>query len=851
MVRGRGEKPLVHDDATRIGPRRLLVVTGGLVLAILAAIGAYAGLAAQNSGLHVAWTAVASTIAGVFAFLTTTAGGYAVLNRQLTPAGGTRSTEIRGGVPPRNNSFTGRTEPMDSIHTSLRAEPARGRVRSCALCGLGGVGKTALAAEYVYRFRSEYPVVWWVRAEHPSVAIEDLSRLFVALTGNTSLDSADVVNQLWPELAAAGPWLLIFDNARSPESLRDLWPTGADGCVIVTSRTNTWSELVDETITVEVFSHQDAIALLRARTRSDDRESAAEVADHLGRLPLALVQAAAYVNESKTTLRHYSDLVQRQMGDIMATRPPSDYNVPVATTWSMSIAEADARAPGARDLLTFCSYLAPERIQRTLPLACVDDLPAELAAVVRNPVRYDLAVAALLHYSLATAEADHIALHRLVQFTVRFSLREEDQLNWAETAIRAMDRRFPRQPADKDTWERCAALTPHVLAAVAHVSRLGSTEPKGDLLMRAGVYHMARDLASSALDLFRMALVDYEHTCGPDSLEVAEICGELARVQHRRADLADALVFSERAIRIKEHRYGATTTRLIPNVAQLGGTLMESARYAEARDSMERALVLAEAAYGPTDQRLLEHLRHLFWLHMKCGRFRSGLRLVERGVDIQARAANPEERAAAFLHEELGHVHQEMGDYESALSHAQRSRDLSATLDGPDSYRALTCETGIATALISLGDHRSAFDIAAHCLEGLSRLQGEDHPDCADALEILGLALHAGGRFSAAMLRFSQAIAIYEHFYGCDHPYVARPLRSLATAQLALGDIGPARAGLDKAEQIILRHSGSRHPEYARILQARSEAYRVSGDTENAAALIREADEILRDARRA
>jgi tetratricopeptide (TPR) repeat protein len=838
---------------TKAGPRRLLIVTSGLALAAMAATGTYAGLAAQNSGLNVVWTVIASAIAGVFAFLTTTAGGYALLNRHAaphqTPIDCARSAQIWGGVPPRNNTFINRTEAMDLIHTLLRAGPTHDRVRSCAFQGLGGVGKTSLATEYAYRFRSDYQIVWWVRAEHPSVAIEDLNRLFVALTGDAKPDSADVLNQLWAELSAAGPWLLIFDNARAPENVRELWPVGADGHVIVTSRADTWSELTDETITVQVFSHDAASALLRALTKSDDRKSAAEVAENLGRLPLALAQAAAYINQTKTTLQHYSDLVHRQMGEIMSTHPPSDYNVPVATTWSMSIAEADARAHGAQDLLIFCSYLAPDRIQRKLAVECVEVLPQPLATVISNPVRYDLAVAALAHYSLVTADVDHIAVHRLVQWTVRLSLCAQDQLNWAEAAVSAMEQLFPQRPADKDMWERCAALTPHVLAATAHASQLGSTKPKGDLLKRAGIYHMARDLASSALDLLHMALSDYERTSGPDSLEAAEVCSELARVQHRRADLAEALIFSERAIRIKEQRLGINALELIPNMAQLGGTLLEMARLDEAQDAMERALTLAESTYGPNDPRLIPYLRDLLWLHMRHGRFHSALELAERGLEIQSCAASPDEREAAFLHEGLGHIHQELGDHDLALTHAQCSRDLFAALDGPDSYEALNRETGIAIALISQGNLHAAVETATRCLDELSRIQGKDHPDCAHALNVLGRALYAGGRFSEAVTQFARAITIYERSYEHDHPYVAGPLLGLAATQLALGDIDAARASREKAERIILRHRGPRHPTYVTVLRVHGDACRVSGDIEKANAFDREADAILLEAR--
>ncbi|GHD81050.1 hypothetical protein GCM10010317_103810 [Streptomyces mirabilis] len=74
--------------------------------------------------------------------------------------------EVWGGVPRRNTRFTGR-EPLlnDAYYLLQGAEAGAGVV---TLHGMSGVGRRQLAAEYVYRFGSDYDVVWWINAEHPT-----------------------------------------------------------------------------------------------------------------------------------------------------------------------------------------------------------------------------------------------------------------------------------------------------------------------------------------------------------------------------------------------------------------------------------------------------------------------------------------------------------------------------------------------------------------------------------------------------------------------------------------------------------------------------------------------------------
>jgi len=68
---------------------------------------------------------------------------------------------------PRNPDFVGRTDDLESLHAALRTRESVG-IRPTGLTGMGGIGKTQLAVEYVYRHRADYPGgIFWVNAAEP------------------------------------------------------------------------------------------------------------------------------------------------------------------------------------------------------------------------------------------------------------------------------------------------------------------------------------------------------------------------------------------------------------------------------------------------------------------------------------------------------------------------------------------------------------------------------------------------------------------------------------------------------------------------------------------------------------
>ena len=225
-----------------------------------------------------------------------------------------------------NPNFTGRDTLLEDLE-----RPGTGQrvVLSQAITGLGGVGKTAVAAEYAYRHRGDFDVVWWVRADKAVTMAQDMADLATAIgiSADADLDAAVEAVRAW--LEGNDRWLLVFDNAEDPAAVAARAPRGGGGKVLITSRLPHWSALAT-VLVVDVLDEAGAASFLVRRSGDGDDAAAVGLARELGRLPLALEQAGAYVAETPgVTLVAYRSMFAARAHELVgragpwATRAPS------------------------------------------------------------------------------------------------------------------------------------------------------------------------------------------------------------------------------------------------------------------------------------------------------------------------------------------------------------------------------------------------------------------------------------------------------------------------------------------------------------------------------------------------
>ena len=409
-------------------------------------------------------------------------------------------------LAPRPALLAGREELLAGLDDRLTAGPAAGP-RVVALHGLGGAGKTSVAVEYAHRHLAEVGLAWQFPADDPAVLLAEFARLAAQLGARGVVDARDPVAWVHAVLAAfSARWLLVLDNADGQRAVQRFLPPAGRGRVLITSQSAVWP--CGQAVEVPPLGTGVAAVFLVNRAGDPDEGAATELAGELDGLPLALEQAAAYIQATGTTLAGYLSLFRDRRADLLARGEVAGHPADVAATLGLALSRLRDEAPAAAGLLRLLACLAPEPVPLALLLSdarVAGELAPEVAATVGpllgDPVAAGDAVAALRRYSLATPAGDGLVLvHRLVQAITLAQVPAEVAGQWEQAAAALVQAAVPADPELPAAWLVCAVLLPHARAVLGLTTR--GMSRVGRYLGRSGSYPAARDLFQLIADAY-------------------------------------------------------------------------------------------------------------------------------------------------------------------------------------------------------------------------------------------------------------------------------------------------------------------------------------------------------------
>jgi tetratricopeptide (TPR) repeat protein len=654
-------------------------------------------------------------------------------------------------VPSRNLNFTGRVAALETIRHNLES---RQHPHVQVISGMGGIGKTEIAIEYIHRYIDRYEIIWWIRAEHHDRLRDALVKLGQRLElRQSSTDSgrdrtiAAVLEALQSDSRPS--WLLVYDNAVNPLDLQKYLPASRPaGHIIITSRQLNWpSYIAAEGIEVSPFTQEEATSFLRRRvprlgfgsvrehlTQEEDEHRASEAAQlaaELGHLPIAVDHAAAYLAETGQTVDEYLTRFAENAHQLLSEQPgDSELPAPVSGTWAMSTA---LLTPDAEHLFNLCAFFSPEPVSAELFLQDTTDIdaPAGLAEFLSSATRFRAAASQLHRLSLAKVDGarDLIQMHRVVQAVTQGRLRQgrpELFPVYRDAVDMLLARSNPGNPDHISNDVKYDLSLQHLESDSRFLDTSNSAlrdliiDQVRRLHLRGG-HVEAMQFGQQALDVWRDRL-------GQDDLKVLTLAVEVAVAIYQSGRIADAheLILQIRPL-LQRYPDGDGFKALLLCESIYGADLRARSQFREALDLDSSILPKFENAFGVDHERTLNVRSNIAIDYRQLGRFREALETDQRTYEDRSKLLGPNDLVTLTSYNAVARDLRGLGRYQESLDTARRVVSAFEVVGGRENrYWLHACE-GFATALRKAGHHWDALQESEHVLQRCRDYLGLDH----------------------------------------------------------------------------------------------------------------------------
>lgn len=700
--------------------------------------------------------------------------------------------------------------------------------------------KTQIAIEYAYRRREADAQLWvlWVHAS--SVArFEESYRQIARQVGISGWEDAKIdvlpLVHTWLSDERNGRWTMVIDNADNSEVmfgvhsdqthmvknastspgtrssgqiLAAFLPTSAHGSIIITSRNREVTagliEYVEDVLEVDSMTKEDAITLLTNKLKrpgvSHDPAELSALVHELGNIPLAIAQAAAYINQldPPMTVSQYSEKLARSDTDrdqllqvgIRDPRRDGESSNSIITTWHASFEHIRQVRGSAARLLALMSLFDRDSIPTALlkgqyhlshEAAQIGDrstkhdwrLSQQLKnitlkwskkeprmknkpMVVSNHDNDDLEqdIMTLRTYSLVSLGTNKnlLGMHRLVQYSTRKWLELHHELTlWQTRYAGIMRDAFPN--GEYANWPTCQALFPHVEALMLYEVDSRS-------------FHR-----SQAVVAYRGSC----YACGSGKYRVAErLASKSKEILETNSDLDPVL--------------------LLDSLYVLGLVLKCQGKYKQSEELLRRALAGTLKEYGSESPETLNCMDGLAATLRNQGMYNEVEQLT-RQVLAGWQKLQPDHPETLSSMSNLAATLYCQGKLDEAEQlHRQTLARKQEKLGGDDLYTldSLHC---LGLVLMDQGKYSEAEPLYQRALSGRLKKLGSNHPNTLTTLYSLAILLHRQGKYNEAEQLYRRALAGRRKELGADHPSTVHVMRRLAEV---LGVQGKG----DEAEQL-------------------------------------------------
>ncbi|MCX5042468.1 NB-ARC domain-containing protein [Aldersonia sp. NBC_00410] len=693
--------------------------------------------------------------------------------------------------------------------------------RTLIVTGLGGVGKTQLAADFAQRAQTDVDLLVWVAADSSA----SLVAVFSEAADRLQLDGADAAATarrfvVWLATTERR-WLVVLDDLQDPKDIGDCWPPERpNGCTVVTTRRRDTALLsLGSHVEVGVFTADEAEAFLQDKLGPSS--SAALLASDLGYLPLAMAHAVAYMQDLELTYDEYRSRLAdrtRRLEELFSDfSTGSSHARVVASTWQVSIDAANESRPSgiARPVLELASQLdangIPTQVFTTGPAQqWISGRIGAAAGQTLRPTDCNDALQVLGRFNLVVNEktASLARVHALVQRAVRESL-QADERRVALTAADALLTAWPEIEKDRGQADllrtNAFALYDHCPDALWNgednhpvLNRANRSFGDGALIehairhardmcaeseRRLGRRHRCtfrwrRDLAGwqgdagsgkEAVETLKSVVVDAESLLGPRDPVVLEARSSLAYQRGQAGDPAAAVAGLLAVADDMARVFGPLDRSTLSAGNEAGYWIGKGGNAAQAVDFLKPVLADAKTVLA-ADDRMMFDIRHNlgYWIG-EAGKPAESVTVLQAVLDDAEKALGPHHRDVSGYRSNLAYMRGRAGDIKGAIAALEAVLAERIDMFGLSHRNTLASWSSYLQFRIQLGEHGDDVLDEATQLAGIyTDVHGATHHETLNAREILGSLRGTRGDVTGAVADLANVLADREKMFPGD-----------------------------------------------------------------------------------
>ena len=721
---------------------------------------------------------------------------------------------LSGTVPPLADAYHPREQSGPDLASSMRPGQTVVLVHgeetgqaSRVPAAQGGTGKTQLAVEFTHAMWNTRTVeiLIWVNAASRESVITGFAQAANTVDASQPDEGAETAAARFVSWLAhtRRPWALVIDDLAELSDLEDLWPSGASGRVLITSRlpASAFEDAVAEggtaqgstaegmnlrVVPVPGLNRREALDYVTSRLSDypDQRIEALDLGEDLDGLPLALAQATAAMSARRQGCREYRALLAERIGHMPAVPGAS---AAVLATWSIAAECAHQLPPTglAWPALVLAAMLDHHGVPGavlTSPASCgyIAGRPSTANAADQNMVR--AAINNLAQAGLVTIDpvspVRTVQMHASVQAAVRAYLPAADL---EQVVLAAADALLETWPDGDGAGTGAVAQGPFQQAQLEQALRdCAATLRASDggllwkpeahpLLFRAGLSLEHSRLFEAAITYWKSMVATSTRLLGPAHANAVVARDRLAAAYEAAGKSADAIAVFQTALAEREKHQGSEHPETIAARAHLAHAYQSAGRPADAIGLYERTVADSARLLGAAHPVTLDARASLAETYQASGEPREAIAAYEALLADAEHHLGVGHPTTLGARASLGAAYAASGRAKDAIGQFQRALSDQERMHGPDHPDTIAARASLASAYRSAGKQKDAIGQYDRVLADRERVSGADHPDTIAARANLAYAYRSAGRLREAVPIYERTLADRMRVQGADH----------------------------------------------------------------------------------